>query len=488
MSQIRSRREPGSEGSSSGIWKYLVPVSIAIIVVVIVARLLMSGTDNSTGKMWSFVTVTPSLQQSEVNIKMSGDSKKQIDTATKLYATDAGLEVKSGEASVTFEPNTSKLFLDKNVDLKYEWNLGGKQTFTLNSGCAWFEGADLETSFQMRNFTATPTGSTVAAFCQNAVASNAYVLRWEINIKAGDKTVDVGIGQKITLMNKEIWSVILSEKIDSFDSYMKESDLYMRHNGGTYSSSTGSWEILSLSGTSLLGTGSQAITETLSSASAGKGIIISYPQDESTLDKNIIDITGNISDPRIVKITFNDKDAAINIAEKTFILKWFTFKNSINDVVYKTFDKDATLVTKGTFTVYLSKKVADETENKPSVTSFPLSDKDFRIVAPGQNPYKTTDNVVRIEWRVNKGTVKYITINDFKLSKFPQFGTYWYYFANKDFGTMNNGINLYTIKYYGENDDILSTGLFTIVKEEKVEEKPVTQSGSLTGTGEEAIN
>jgi hypothetical protein len=36
------------------------------------------------------------------------------------------------------------------------------------------------------------------------------------------------------------------------------------------------------------------------------------------------------------------------------------------------------------------------------VTTYPISDKDFRIIAPTENPYKTTDNVVRIEGRVNK--------------------------------------------------------------------------------------
>ena len=133
---------------------------------------------------------------------------------------------------------------------------------------------------------------------------------------------------------------------------------------------------------------------------------------------------------------------------------------------------------------------------KPSVTTYPLSDKDFRIVAPTDNPYKTSDNVVRIEGRVNKDTVKYITINDFRLTKFVSMGTYWYYFANKDFGTMNDGINLYTIKYYGPNDELLFTNLFTIVKESTPAPEasanapeainPSTQSG--TQSSETAIN
>ena len=134
----------------------------------------------------------------------------------------------------------------------------------------------------------------------------------------------------------------------------------------------------------------------------GKDIIITYPKDETTVDESSIDITGNIGDARIVKVTFNEKDAAINLAERSFILKGFTLTNDINDIVYKTFDKDAALVSKGMMTVYLSKGAKKEEEKKATVTTYPLSDKDFRIVAPAENPYKTTDNVVRIEGRVNK--------------------------------------------------------------------------------------
>jgi hypothetical protein len=51
------------------------------------------------------------------------------------------------------------------------------------------------------------------------------------------------------------------------------------------------------------------------------------------------------------------------------------------------------------------------------------------------------------------------------LTKFVPYSTYWYYFANKDYDTMNDGINLYNIKYYDKNDELLFEHLFTIVKE-----------------------
>jgi hypothetical protein len=109
-------------------------------------------------------------------------------------------------------------------------------------------------------------------------------------------------------------------------------------------------------------------------------------------------------------------------------------------------------------------------------------------VAPNDNPYKTTENIVKIAWAVNKWAVKFITINDFRLTKFPQWSSTWYYFANKDYGTMNDGINLYTIKYYWKEDELLYTSLFTIVKEPAWSENTEinwswSTSGSWTSNG-----
>jgi hypothetical protein len=192
----------------------------------------------------------------------------------------------------------------------------------------------------------------------------------------------------------------LTDKINPLEDFFKQSNLFIKHNGSAYLSA-GSDSSLSLSGT-LSGTGITASGSILQNTGMKRDIIITYPQDEGTSDTQSIDITGNIGDGRIVKVTFNEKDAAINVAEKSFILKGYQLTNEVNDIVYKTFDKDASLVSKGTFTVYLSKKVKKDEENKATVTTYPLSDKDFRIVAPAENPYKTTDNVVRIEGRVNK--------------------------------------------------------------------------------------
>ena len=59
------------------------------------------------------MTVTPKQEQSEVYIYMSGDAKKRIDGATKMYVTDSKLTVSLGEAEASFVNSPSKLFIDK---------------------------------------------------------------------------------------------------------------------------------------------------------------------------------------------------------------------------------------------------------------------------------------------------------------------------------------------------------------------------------------
>jgi hypothetical protein len=69
-----------------------------------------------------------------------------------------------------------------------------------------------------------------------------------------------------------------------------------------------------------------------------------------------------------------------------------------------------------------------------------------------------------IEGLVPAKTVSYIEINGFKLGKFVKNGTYWKYFANKQFGNLNDGLNIYEVKYYDDSGKVLYKNAFTIVK------------------------
>lgn len=320
---------------------------------------------------------------------------------------------------------------------------------------------------KLKNFSVIPNSDSVIILSQNTIASNIYVLKGSASVEDYSKkstSTSVGVGQQLTIMKNDLASDTLqfSSKIEPLSDYIKTTSLFINHNGDSLLSSMTPENGSGSGDTSLGASGS------LSAKNVKTGLIITSPEDESTVDTNEVSIEGKLLNAEITKVTINDKEALIDAEQKSFIYKGFPLAASSNNIVYKAYDSEGGILAKGLLTVYTSQKIGKEdASKKPSVTTYPISDKDFRIISPTENPYKTTDSIVRIEGRVNKGIVKYITINDFRLSKFPQLGTSWYYFANKDYGTMNDGINLYTIKYYGTSDELLFTNLFTIVKEKK---------------------
>ncbi len=87
------------------------------------------------------------------------------------------------------------------------------------------------------------------------------------------------------------------------------------------------------------------------------------------------------------------------------------------------------------------------------------------ITSPKTNPFATTESYVRVQGTVPANTVQYIIVNDFRLQRYVPNSTTWYYHANADIGTMKDGMNLYTIKFYDANNKLLYTQLFTIIKD-----------------------
>lgn len=100
-------------------------------------------------------------------------------------------------------------------------------------------------------------------------------------------------------------------------------------------------------------------------------------------------------------------------------------------------------------------------------TTSPISSKDFRIISPASNPFVMADRSIKVQGTVPKDTVSYILVNDYRLQKYLPNATNWYYFANMDANTLQDGINLYTIEFFGANNELLYTQLFTIIKENK---------------------
>jgi hypothetical protein len=200
-----------------------------------------------------------------------------------------------------------------------------------------------------------------------------------------------------------------------------------------------------------------------------------------TVDTETITIEGTISAGNIAKISFGGRDATILAADKSFILKDFALKAPTNDIAYRVLDSDGISIQKGVITVNVSGK--KPTIKKPDVVSYPVSSKSFSILAPVDNPHKTTEESVKIRGSFAPDLVKAIRVNSYQLQQFRAFGTSWTYNASIANGNMEEGVNEYLITYIGVDDTVLATSKIYIVKERAATNPSVSSATGTTATG-----
>jgi hypothetical protein len=194
----------------------------------------------------------------------------------------------------------------------------------------------------------------------------------------------------------------------------------------------------------------------------GKYIELINPKDGALIEGATIKVEGKILQKDVTKIMLNDKVIPLKTGSENFSLS-IPFETDILDIVYKAYNTSGNLLERGVITLYSATKKQGTDKLVP--TTFPTSDKNFPVTSPTENPYKTSASSVTVSGSVPKGAVEYITVNNFRLKKFTPYSTTWYYYANTAYDTMKEGFNLYEIKFYGTDDTLLSTQLFTIIKE-----------------------
>lgn len=193
------------------------------------------------------------------------------------------------------------------------------------------------------------------------------------------------------------------------------------------------------------------------------------------METKTISVSGKILNPAVSRIVISNLPATIDPIKQTFALKNLPLTNHENNLIYRTYDTTGTLLSKGFITVYtttISATAATAPVSNTAPTTAPSNgraqvstykpDKRFRIIAPATDYYETTEKKVRIEGGVSASNVASVTINDFKLASFN--GSSWYYFANQEFGNMQEGTNTYTIRYFDASGAEVYKQLFVIKK------------------------
>lgn len=247
-------RRRASSAPSSNLLTYLVPVGLAFVVVFLAVHSFLSGRDEpgSDAANAAYALVTPVDSGSRVYVYMSGDSRKEIESPTKLFTTDSRLEVESGRASFAPAGTDARVMLDTNSEASYLGSVSGTQRMSVKNGYAWIETGSAPLEVQLDAYILRAESGSVVAVNQNTRASNAYVLRGSAKASSSDGVItgSVGVGQQLTVVLNELSSVTsFNTLVEPIDDFFRSSEWFLVNSGGTYLSQGGG----SASGASLSG-------------------------------------------------------------------------------------------------------------------------------------------------------------------------------------------------------------------------------------------
>lgn len=473
---------------------FAIPLAIVIAVIILllvfkgISKLLSGDAGAATKEAGqSYALVTPGPESKIGIIMASSDSPTEIKEPSKLFATDKMLRVISGNGEVTLENSQTKLAIESLTELAYLGKKQEKESFQLFNGYSWIDSKEGDSTVTLKHFIVKSGAPSIFIINQNTLASNVYVLVGEVEVQGEKSTAIIRSGQMLSVLKSQASSNNFGEMISPLDDNIKLSNIYSKNNGDAVLARASEKPTDTMSGSEVTGSGSTLTGST--SATSQVGISVTYPEDEMTVDTDIISIEWKILGGNIKKITFDKTEAKILAEDNSFILNGFPLAEQSNDIVYRAFDENGNQVQKETLTVYVSNK--KKPVKKPDVISYPVSSKDFKIISPGINPYKTTERAVKIKGSFAPNLVKFIKVNSYQLQQFKQYGTDWVYNASIDNGNMEEGMNEYLVTYFWPNDEVLATTKVYIVKELEVvtpapqkipEQAPNTNSGGTTGS------
>lgn len=432
-------------------WKWIVVV-IIIFTLLFVLRSLGGETDQNPWK-WSLVNGSWTFV-----VTQADGTKKDVPVWESFYETDVLFSVISGSAILSNE--WWKYWLDKNSDLSHsDTHSGG---FFLSQWRMWIE-ASSDQDISLKHIHLKLDQNDIVLIEQQRIYSIAYVLQWEITVEGNGRNTALKSGKRIMVSQSNLINpgVTLESLIWDIDDSIQQNAFFLARNGKSllenlnqndgWSGSLGTINSISWS------------SGTITQWNGAKYIQISAPIDGSIVTGWSIVVEGKSLSPQVKKIVIDDQSLTLAQSPGTFRSAPITLTTSTIDIVYRAYDATNNLLERWVLTLYSDEKKSGTEKLIPK--TFPTSDKDFRVISPNENPYKTTLSAVTVSGTVPKWAVEYITVNNFRLKKFVPASTNWYYYANVSYQTMKEWFNLYEIRFYWQNDTLLSTQLFTIIKE-----------------------
>lgn len=429
---------------------YMVPIIWVLLISIIIINVITSDKnekiDIPNNDIWN---INVSLNTwSSASVVFDWWDKEDILTDIVLSKSEK-LLVKSWSLNISLPLWIWSIVLDELWEFKYtnEWR------YSLLLWNLWLDSSS-NLSLDSKYLTVEAWAWSIISLEQNEIVSSVYVISWNVIVKnLAWISTSVSSWKKISILRTQ-WTdenLDLSTLVQEIPDYFKEDNWYKTNNWDLYLSE----DIISVEST-----GSSILTTNIDY------IEFNDLEDEDEFQTNTINVEWKILDDNISKIVFWWIEADIYSESNTFIIKNFELKNKENDIVYKVYNEYDDVIKKEILTLYTT-KWSTEVISDLSVENYSLDSSIFKFTSPKSNPYTTTEELVRIDWTVPVWKVESITVNWYKLKKFPSYWANWYYFANVWYGNLKEWLNLYKINYFDKDWKIIFTNTFTIIKEQK---------------------
>lgn len=427
-------------------------IGLAIVIFVVLIGKFISGQGPSLED--AAVSLRLSDASSSAEITSGDNDAKNVNANTPLAALDL-VEVRNGTGQVAFLAN-QKNILNMNTGTKLRY-LGegndGKSSFRLENKDLWVQSDTAGMTFDLIGLSLTPSSTTVMNISKNELFTTITVLQGSASLNLGGSLLEIVAGKQLNYSTLKTLTIEdLTSRVAPVNPDTLSSDWMKQNNASAY-----------------VTTAPETTTSGTSSTTNNGGLILfDSPVDESTVETKTITVTGRVLSPNVSRLVINGTPATIDPAKQTFSLGSVTLTAKENNIVYRTFDVSGGLLSKGIITVYttangLAATTSAGTSTRAQVETY-KADNRFKIISPSTDFYETRETKVKIEWRVTANVAHHITINDFRLSSFAVNGSTWYYFANQQFGNMQEGVNTYTIRYFDAEDNEIYKQLFVIKK------------------------
>lgn len=449
------RGQYSSTQSQSVLWTRILLGLAALILIILIGKFIGGSSSESIENAAASLRLPDSTSSAQI---IDADNKqKDVNANTPLSSLDF-IEVKNGTGQVVILSNPKNILtLNAGTKLRYLGpSTDGKSQFRLENKDLWIQSDTADITLDLIGVTLTPSSTTVLNISKNELFTTITVLQGSATVTLAGSSQEIWAGKQLNYSSlKTLTAEDISSRIVPVNPDALATD-WMKSNGATAYITTAT---------------APGITATPSNNTSGGSLVLfESPIDESTVESKTVTVSGRILSANVARVVINNVPATVDPAKQTFTLAGVALTAKENNIVYRTYDVSGTLLSKWVVTVYTTAPgvSASTTTNTTGAARAQVEtykpDNRFKIISPSTDFFETRETKVKIEGRVTANVAHHITINDFKLGSFAVNGTSWYYFANQQFGNMQEGVNTYTIRYFDAQDNEIYKQLFVIKK------------------------